>query len=283
MKQDDPFDKIRRKLRTTWTPRGLLLFVLALPLIPALFLSLVRGDLSRTLVHLAAIALLFGGALLIRQGLIQEALFEERRTAAAPPIPRKTLGGVAVALATSLCAYFAVGQDWLFSLFMGALAYAGCYLAYGPDPRKDKGLASEQHGVTNAEVAQVLAQAEQKILRIEEAGRHLGNPELRQRLEHIGSQARQILQQLEEDPRDIQRARKFLYVYLDGAQQVSEGYANAHRHEPSGQLESNFRNVLMNIEEVFAEQYKRLRDNEVLDVDVKIEALALQLKREGLS
>lgn len=282
MKQDDPFDKLRRKLRTTWTPRGLLLFVLALPLIPALFLSLVRGDLSRTLVHLAAMALLFGGALLTRQGLIQEALFEERRTAAAPSIPRKTIGGVAVGLATSLCAYFAVGQDLLFSIFMGSLAYLGCYLAYGPDPRKDKGVASERHGVTNAEVAQVLAQAEQKILRIEEAGRRLGNVELRQRLEHIGNQARQILQQLEEDPRDIQRARKFLYVYLDGAQQVSEGYASAHRHEPSGQLESNFRNVLVNIEDVFTEQYKRLQENEVLDVDVKIEALALQLKREGL-
>lgn len=283
VKRDDVLDKVRHKLRTSWTPRGLLLFVLALPLLPALFLSLVRGDMSRTLVHLAAIVLFFGGALLVRQGLIAEALFEERRTAAAPPVPRKTMGGLAVAVATTLCAFFAVGQDLSFSLFLGALAFAGCFLAYGPDPRKDKGIADARGGVTNAEVAQVLMQAEEKIARIEDAGRRLGNTELRQRLEHIGAQARQILLQLEDDPRDIQRARKFLYVYLDGAQQVSEGYAAAHQHEPSGQLESNFRNVLVNIEEVFAEQAKRLRENEVLDVDVKIEALALQLKREGLN
>ena len=47
-------------------------------------------------------------------------------------------------------------------------------------------------------------------------------------------------------------------------------------------MEDNFRNVLVTIEDVFGEQYKKLLENDVLDLDVQIEVLTTQLKREGV-
>ena len=47
-------------------------------------------------------------------------------------------------------------------------------------------------------------------------------------------------------------------------------------------LEDNFRRVLATIEEVFAEQRQKLLEADVTDLDVQIEVLTTQLKREGV-
>ncbi len=87
---------------------------------------------------------------------------------------------------------------------------------------------------------------------------------------------------LEEDPRDLRRARKFLNVYLDGVQRVVEGYARTHQRAASPDLDANFRRVLTSIEEVFQEQRQKLLESDIMDLDVQIEVLTSQLKREGL-
>ena len=91
-----------------------------------------------------------------------------------------------------------------------------------------------------------------------------------------------ILKLLEEDPRDLRRARKFLNVYLDGAQKVTEGYAKTHARVAAPDLDDNFRRVLVTIEEVFQEQQQKLLETDITDLDVQIEVLATQLKREGV-
>ena len=127
-----------------------------------------------------------------------------------------------------------------------------------------------------------LAEAEQRILSIERSARAIGNPELRERLGRIGAQGREILGQIERRPRDLRRARKFLTVYLEGAQQVTQGMPRPTELADSRELEQNFRTVLVTIEEVFAEQQKRLLETDVMDLDVQIEVLTKQLKREGI-
>jgi len=80
---------------------------------------------------------------------------------------------------------------------------------------------------------------------------------------------REITDIVEDDPRDLRRARKFLRTYLDGAQRVTEGYANTHKYGDNGELENNFRNVLDTIETV-------------IELDVQIEVLQMQLEKEGV-
>ena len=47
-------------------------------------------------------------------------------------------------------------------------------------------------------------------------------------------------------------------------------------------LDDNFRRVLVTIEEVFQEQQQKLLETDITDLDVQIEVLATQLKREGV-
>lgn len=259
-----------------------LLFLLPLPLIPALFIVLIKGDFTRLLVYLITFALFLGGALLTRSGLQAQAEYNRRKIARAPKIPFKNIGAVTVSLATFVCAYLAVRHQLAFSVALGLLTSFGFYLTYGLDPRRDKAIAVNSHGYTTAEVVEAIKQAELKIADIDAAAQSIRNLELRGRLRRISKQAHKILRVIEEDPRDLRRARKFLYVYLDGAKTVSEGYVRTHQRSQSAELETNFRNVLITIENVFREQHAKLLENDVLDLDVQIEVLATQLKREGV-
>ena len=128
-----------------------------------------------------------------------------------------------------------------------------------------------------------LTEAENKIAGIEKAARRIRNPELTTRLKRIAKRARNIVNVMEDDPADIRRARRFLNVYLDGAKRVSEGYARTHSRKSSGDLESNFRSVLTTIEDVFDQQHHKLLEHDQLDLDVQIDVLSQQLKKQGVT
>ena len=161
-------------------------------------------------------------------------------------------------------------------------ALLGGYLNYGFDPRTAKRFTDSDGIDTTDRVLEALMQAERSIAAIEQASLDIRNTEFNQRLRRIAKLARDILTLLEEDPRDLRRARKFLNVYLDGARQVSEGYAKTHGRVAAPELEDNFRRVLATIEDVFQEQQQKLLESDVSDLDVQIEVLATQLKREGV-
>lgn len=132
------------------------------------------------------------------------------------------------------------------------------------------------------EISRALEESHAMIHRIERAGGQILNLEFKSRIEHICALADSILAEIESDPRDIRKAKKFLNVYLDGAMQVTEGYAKTHDHLQSGQLTQNFRNVLETIEASFQELQQKLFEDNIFDLDVKIEVLTTQLKREGI-
>jgi 5-bromo-4-chloroindolyl phosphate hydrolysis protein len=262
--------------------RGALLFVLPLPLVLALFISLMRGDFTKTLIHLFSLALMYGAAAAARRGFAHEAAYQDQRYAAAPRLPLKTLAAILLSLGTWLCSYFAADQSLAFALLVAGLSFAGFYFAYGLDPRQDKALPAGSHGLNSDELVTTLAEAERKLSAIDATRRHLSNLELQQRVARIADMGREILGVIANDPRDMPRARKFLYVYLDGTQRVCEGYARTHQQAPSVELEDKFRNVLGTIEEVFAQQRQHLLANDVMDLDVQIEVLRTQLQHEGI-
>ena len=157
----------------------------------------------------------------------------------------------------------------------------GYYLTYGFDPRAEKSVKTG-FGYSTGDVVEALQEAERKIQAIESARGRIKNAELKDRLARIIAQSRKILSVIEDDPKDLRRARKFLITYLEGAQNVTEGYARTHGDASSSELDENFRNVLVTIEEVFEEQHARLLEDDVMDLDVQIEVLHTQLKREGV-
>lgn len=261
--------------------KGLLMFLLPLPVLAAALMSLARGQLGPLIGDAAGYGLFLAGALLLRRGLLSEGEYDRRRIAKAP-WPFKTLGSGLIALATGVTAWLGVGHHPSIGGAFGLVALLGCYLCYGFDPRAAKRFTDSFGMDATEQVLQALQQAERSIAAIEEAMRDIRNAELNARLRRIAQLARDILKMLEEDPRDLRRARKFLNVHLDGAQKVTEGYAKTHSRVAAPELDDNFRRVLATIEEVFQEQQQKLLESDITDLDIQIEVLTTQLKQEGV-
>ena len=85
-----------------------------------------------------------------------------------------------------------------------------------------------------------------------------------------------------ERPGELFRARKFLSVYLEGAERVASRYVKTHRIARSRVLEQNFRNVLDEIETVFERQRALLMEHDVADLDIQIDVLRKRMDSEGI-
>jgi 5-bromo-4-chloroindolyl phosphate hydrolysis protein len=266
--------------RWNWSPRGYLLYVLALPLVPAALIALLRGNVAVLVAELAAIALLNGGAWLVRRGIKRE-LDLRRRFERGPPL--KAIGYAAIVAGVFVVSHLLVGQGIAFAAIVAALAGAGCVLAYGTDAPAARLVVPSGSDYSVEEATAMLADAEKRVDGLERAASAIRNAEITARLRGIAELARRILADLARDPRDLRRARKFLNVYLDSALRVSESYARTHPHTQSAELEERFRAVLVTIERVFTEQQQKLLANDVLDLDVQIEVLKTQLEREGVA
>ncbi len=247
---------------------GWLLFLLPLPLLAKVFVSLARGEFGTFLISAIAVLVLLAGAWAMRAGLKQA-----KRRPMSSTIPLKSIGSGIIAVGAGLTAMIA-GHNLAIGVCFGLAALLGCYLTYGFDRRLK--LSSDK------DVASALEEAYRKLEKLEAAGEQIGSRDMRDRLRRISSWGERILDRIGDDPEDFRRARKFLNVYLDGAQQVTEKFAKAQADGKSAELEGNFRTLLQDMETVCEEQYQHLLDDDLVDLDVQMEVLTTRLKREGV-
>lgn len=267
--------------------KGILLYLLPLPVLITAIASLIRGAVFDTLLTGGAFAAYMLGATIARQGFRLQGEYERKKIARAPSTPFKTVAALLISANTALLDWWASSftlSSIPEALLIGAAAFLGFALYYGLDPRRDKanGLSI---GVTIDEVLDALDAANIKIDAIDSARHKISNPEFNARLQRITSKAREILDSIEDDPTRLSRARKFLKVYLDGTQQVTEGYARTHQGQQAAiptALETNFSRVLDSLEQTFTEQQAKLLEDNQFDLDVQMEVLETQLKREGV-
>lgn len=271
------------KPKVMW--RGFLLYILSLPLLPAAFSSLMDGNPVEAVARGVGFVLAMTAATLIRKGIRLENEARKRRLRRrASTVQYRLIGAVLLSLGIFVVAWLGLADRYsLFDsvLYAGAVLL-GCYFYYDFDPaRKDPEVAAV--GITTEELIELLDEAEGRLQSIEKSSKKINNIEFKDRLRRIVKDARGILDTIEKDPADARRARKFLKVYLDGAQQVTEGYARTHKKGEAHALEDNFRRVLTTIETVITEQQIKLRENNLQDLDVTIEVLQMQLEKEGVT
>lgn len=264
--------------------KGVLLYLLPLPVLLTVIGSLMKGAVLDTLITGGIFASYMLGATIARQGFRLQGEYERRKIARAPSTPFKTIAALWIGLTTAALDWwisdFAI-VDLPEAILVGAATFIGFALYYGLDPRKDK-VGNLSLGVTVEELLEALDAANVKIDAIEKARRKITNPEFSNRLQRITDKARKVLASIEDDPTRLSRARKFLKVYLDGTQRVTESYARSHQDKTPMALETNFSRVLDSIEQTFEEQQRKLLEDDHFDLDVQIEVLETQLKREGI-
>ena len=247
---------------------GWLLFLLPLPLLWAMLIALGKGAFGGFVTSAAALGLLLLGAWVTRRGL-----YQAKRRPMSSSLPLKTFGGVITACGTAFTAWVA-GHNPAIGVCFGLAALLGFYLTYGFDKRIK--LSSDK------DVASALEEAYRKLERLEEAGDAIRSRDMRDRIRRIADWGERILDRIGDDPEDFRRARKFVNVYLDGAQQVTDKFARTHGDANSAELEANFRTLLDDMETVCREQYQHLVDKDTVDLDVQMEVLTTRLKREGV-
>ena len=262
--------------------RGILLFLLPLPLLPAGIIGLAQGKILTMAISLLGFGLMILSAFLTRKGILldeQSRLRKLQRRRG--KIHYRLLSMLVLAVATGMVSWFCTRNGLIVSVVYGLVTILAYYLYYGLDETRTAPDFSVI-GVTAEEVIEAIEEAEQKLEEIEIARSKISDLDLKRRLKTIVSETHKILDIIEDDPKDLRRARKFLKVYLEGMRRVTTGYAAMHKDNPQPELEQNFNNVLTTIESIVTEQQTKLLENDALELDVQIEVLELQLKKEGV-
>ncbi len=262
-----------------WTLMVVPAFII-LPLVSGIIMS----NPERTLGSVVAMVLLFGGGVVMRRGLRAEVEYARRLIAKAPP-PLKTIATAMVTAGVFVLSWLGNQDSIWMAVIFAALAGFGSYLAYGLDPRGEKGIDSDtarRSGVKTKDVIAAIEEANGKIKEIEDHAAIINSRELKERLARITRQARAVLRQIEMDPGDLRRSRRFLVTYLDGTRDVVTKYTSRQKDLATTPLAENFRHVLETVEQVFTEQVETLKRNESLDLEVQIDVLKTQLEREGV-
>ncbi len=273
---NDPKDVIHE---VRYGIKGTLLYLLPIPILIATIISLVQGNFFKTLILAGSFSGFIVAAIIARHGLKLEKKFTEKSLARAPRTPFKTVAALILSTTTGATAFLAAEYTIISSALLGAASFLGFYLSYGLDPRKDK--ANHTFGVSSDELFDALEAAEIKISSIEGARDKIRNMSVKHRLKSITNEAREIIKIIEADPKDLDRARKFLTVHLEGARRVTETYARTHAKEATTDTqETDFNRVLDSIESNFQEQRKKLHKNDQFDLDVQMEVVETQIKHE---
>ena len=250
-----------------------------LPAIVLLFTSLFQGAVGLGF-GLAGAGVLCLGAWLLRGGLTAEAEFNARKVARRPAVPRKIFAAVLAGAGTALAA---MSQDGgLAAALIYGVAASGLHLAaFGIDPMKSKGM----EGVDTFQqdrVARVVDEAEKHLVAMTDAMKRANDRQLTTRLEQFQTAARTLIRTVEDDPRDLTAARKYLGVYLQGARDATAKFADIYARSRDQKARSDYIALLDDLERNFAARNEKLLLDDNSDLMIEIEVLQDRLKREGV-
>ena len=261
-----------------WSVRGFLIYVLALPLLPAFLLELDGGSVWRSLVLGGTMALLAGAAVLVRFGVRaqrREALsrFHRARTSA-----MTWLGCVFVGVACAASQWIISGRSLAFAVAVGLGGFGAAYLSYGslwarPRPESTDGYSGD-------EIIDALRDAENKVRELEGVYVRLPHGEIRSKLKRLVRKSYKLLRQIEAEPTLLRRSRKFLNVFLPGVQQVASTYRASLQTAPDADFDARFIALLDKTSRALDQQADQRNNKIAFDLDVQMAVLRQQLDQE---
>lgn len=260
-------------------PVGARANLMFLPAMVLLFVSLFQGaiGLASGLAGAAALSL---GAWLLRGGLQAEAAYNSRKVARRPALPRKV---VAACLAGAGITLGSLSHDnGIVAAGIFGIATIGLHIgAFGVDPFKSKGM----EGIDTFQqdrVARVVDEAEAHLKAMTDTLRRVGDNQVSERMSQFQQAVRKLIRTVEEDPRDLTAARRYLGVYLLGARDASIKFADIYIQNRSVAARSDYLALLDDLDKNFAARTEKLLLDDHSDLTVEIEVLRDRLDREGV-
>ncbi|PIV74331.1 MAG: hypothetical protein COW55_09690 [Rhodobacteraceae bacterium CG17_big_fil_post_rev_8_21_14_2_50_65_11] len=253
-----------------------ILFLLPLLILPTVFFR----PVSEMITDFAGGAVLLLAAWLLRDGVRAEDAYNERKVARRPAIPRKIFASVLTGAGVGLLVF---GGQWtvLNAGLVGVLAGALHLFSFGLDPLKDKGMDGVNRFQTER-IAKKVEAAEAMLEAMHDAIGRTGDRQLVSRVEAFQATARDMFRTVEDDPRDLTQARKYLTVYLQGARDATIKYVDLHGTARDYSARSDYLSLLNDLETNFAARTQKMLLSDRGDLDVEIEVLRDRLNRETL-
>lgn len=259
----------RAERRTGW------LFAVAFPFAIKAFFQDPSG-LARSL---AAFGLLLTAAWLTREGVRAAEAYAARRAARRPAFPRKIAGSILTGAGLFLGAWGGAGV--IAPLLLGGIGAALHHLAFGADPMSDKGMEGIDR-FQQDRVGRIVAEGEGYLSAMQDAALRTGDRQIIARVERFGVTARTLFRTVEEDPRDLTGARRYLGVYLMGARDATIKFADLWTRTHDQAARRDYEALLDDLETNFARRTTALLDDNRSDLDIEIGVLRDRLKREGV-
>ncbi|MGR3491477.1 MAG: 5-bromo-4-chloroindolyl phosphate hydrolysis family protein [Shimia sp.] len=256
------------------TARVNFLFLAPLPLIFSIF----GGGATALVLGIGALGILLLSAWLTREGLKAEEAYNARTIAKRPAFPRKMFASGLMGLGLTTGAWLAMGPAALVVGIVGAALHS---FSFGIDPLRDKGA----EGIDQFESDRVARMVDEAEKHLEAMDRHIATTKDREairRTEAFQTTARQMMRRVEEDPRDLTAARKFLGVYLKGAADAARKFAGLYDRTGDGDAKTEYLKLLDDLEANYAAKTERLLLNDRTDMDIEIKVLRDRLAREGV-
>ena len=259
--------------------RARVTILMALAVVPVAF-AFVQPSATALAVNLASGASIFAAAVLTREGLRAEAAWAARKVARRPAWPRKLMGAAGIGLGVALGAMTGlsgIGAALLYGLVAAALHVA----AFGPDPMRDKGMEGVDAFQTDR-VARTIEEAEGHLDAMRDAVLRAKDRQAEDRVARLAAKAREMFRTVEDDPRDLTAARKYLGVYLMGARDAAAKFADLYAATRDPEAKAEFFGLLDELERGFDAKRETLLVADRTDLEVEIEVLRDRLKRDGL-
>jgi len=268
------------KKRTT-SLTGILLYLLPSPILLAIIISFFTQNSISIIKYSISYGLFFLGAKVAKKGFDYEKVYQNSALAKAPRLPYKTIGATIISFATFFTS-MSLANSFVFSLILAFCSLFGFYLFYGFDPREDK-IGDLKVGVRAEDIIDITTKAESKVNSLKDLRKELLNREAKDDLDLIIKETESIINSIKEDPNDLSKARKFFNIYLDRTYDITKEFVkNLKRGNITNELEDRYKKLLLSMKNVIKEQKDKLNDDDILSLDIQMEALVNQLNQEGV-
>lgn len=268
----------KRAKRFSWRVLGL--YLAPLPLVPVVAGSLLALSPLTLVWSAGSLAALWLAAWLTREGMKAADAYDARLIARPPAYPRKLFAAGLTGAAVGALSYFGAALGPVGAALFAAVAAGAHVAAFGADPMKAKGGA----GIADAELDRVAAkldQAEAVVAETVAAADAMKDRALARRVGGLARAARDILRDIQADPRDLRRARKFLSVHLVGLRDATLKFAAAAEKGVAGDHRDDYEELLTDLEQSFAAQRSTLLIDDQTALEVEIDVLRDRLRQEG--
>ncbi|MGO4907669.1 5-bromo-4-chloroindolyl phosphate hydrolysis family protein [Pseudorhodobacter sp. W20_MBD10_FR17] len=255
--------------------RSNLLFFLPIPFLWKAFF----GDPVTLILGLFAAALMLLGAWMTREGLFAQEAYEARSIARRPALPRKVIGAMLIGAGLG-CGVLMSGQG---SVIAAALATLATFLhlgAFGFDPLANKGVDGLDDFQTDR-VAKAVDTGEAHLKAMKDAILRARDRQLEGRVDHFADTARALFRTVENDPRDLTAARKYLGIYLQGAREATVKFVDLYAQSRDAKMRADYDALLTDLDTNFASRTTALLADNHTDLNVEIEVLRERLAFEN--